>query len=177
MSSWVPTKEQRAKYRLAWIEKKGIDKCREIWAKRAAQKRKENPELARAKNKDWRDRNALKLRAIRKSKAEKLNATARERYRSDPEKQHDRMLQRAFGISSSEYKKMIDSQHGLCAMCCRPETVVVHGKIKRLAVDHNHATGRIRALLCFRCNLMIGYAKEDISILESAISYLDHFNG
>ena len=45
-------------------------------------------------------------------------------------------------------------------------------KVMKLCVDHNHATGKVRKLLCHDCNTMIGKAKEDIQILESAINYL-----
>lgn len=55
-------------------------------------------------------------------------------------------LQRSFGISSSEYDEIFEAQGGVCALCGRPPTG------KRLAVDHDHISGEIRALLCHSCN-------------------------
>jgi len=57
-------------------------------------------------------------------------------------------------------------------MCKGNNTVTRNGKIKRFAIDHDHQTGKVRGLLCGFCNALIGYAKDDISILKSAIKYL-----
>jgi hypothetical protein len=47
------------------------------------------------------------------------------------------------------------------------------GVLLRLAVDHCHQTDRVRGLLCSKCNLLIGLAKEDPTILKTAASYLE----
>jgi hypothetical protein len=44
-----------------------------------------------------------------------------------------------------------------------------------LAVDHDHETGQVRALLCSTCNIMIGHAQDDVSILARAIQYLSEW--
>lgn len=63
---------------------------------------------------------------------------------------------------------------GVCAICGKPET---HGNgkssIKLLAVDHCHTTGKIRGLLCHKCNLGIGHLDDSIDRLEAAINYLE----
>lgn len=51
------------------------------------------------------------------------------------------------GISQKIYDEMFYNQKGLCAICNKPETSEIKGKIKRLAVDHNHETGKVRGLL------------------------------
>lgn len=76
-------------------------------------------------------------------------------------------LKRKFGITLEDYQQMFDKQSGLCAICGRPNSIN-----KLLAVDHNHKTGKIRALLCHGCNLAIGHAREDEGILIKMIEYL-----
>lgn len=74
--------------------------------------------------------------------------------------------QRLYGLLPVTYRRMVEAQGGLCAICQRPP-----GK-KRLGVDHNHATGRVRALLCARCNTAIGALRDDPDICRRAADYL-----
>lgn len=53
---------------------------------------------------------------------------------------------------------------GECATC---------GSVERLCIDHDHATGRVRGLLCNDCNLSLGYAKDSIETLKNLIKYLE----
>jgi hypothetical protein len=100
------------------------------------------------------------------------NAYLRAYRKMNPQKEQARSLRNNFNLSLEEYKRMWDSQGGLCAICNQPETHKRNGKTKNLAVDHDHQTGKIRGLLCFDCNTGIGKLKEDASILLSAIHYL-----
>jgi hypothetical protein len=50
------------------------------------------------------------------------------------------------GVNDERYEKMLEDQDGHCALC--PGT----GKTRRLHVDHDHKTGEVRGLLCYRCN-------------------------
>jgi len=61
----------------------------------------------------------------------------------------------------------LENQGGRCAICRNPSPGG-----KRLCVDHDHATGRIRGLLCGACNLVLGYARDSEAVLASAIQYL-----
>lgn len=81
-------------------------------------------------------------------------------------------LKRYYGIDLAKYQKMLLEQNGVCGICKKPETSVVNGKIKPLAVDHCHNSEKIRGLLCARCNQAIGLMNEDQGILASAIEYL-----
>ncbi len=79
-------------------------------------------------------------------------------------------LQRSYGLTTVEYSKLLKSQNGVCAICKKKET---RKKIKRLAVDHNHETGKIRGLLCNNCNNGLGRFGDDPKILKSAVKYLE----
>lgn len=61
---------------------------------------------------------------------------------------------RRYGITEDEYQSMLRRQGGVCALCGRPETA--NGRA-RLAVDHEHGSGRPRGLLCIGCNISLGY--------------------
>lgn len=56
-----------------------------------------------------------------------------------------------YGLTLEQYDKMVENQNGVCMIC---SGMNVDGR--RLAVDHNHKTGEIRALLCLRCNVELG---------------------
>ena len=52
------------------------------------------------------------------------------------------------GVDDATYERLLEAQDGVCAICGNPPKIGG----KRLHVDHNHRTGRVRGLLCFRCN-------------------------
>jgi len=87
-------------------------------------------------------------------------------------RRHD--LEKKFcGISIESYNAMVENQKGLCAICRQPERYVnVRGRLRILCIDHDHMTGMIRELLCNRCNRIIGYAKDNVEILEAAAAYI-----
>jgi hypothetical protein len=71
---------------------------------------------------------------------------------------------------------MFIAQNGVCAICGQPEVGLGRGgKPRRMSIDHNHATGVIRALLCHNCNFMIGSAKENPDTLRKAADYLERY--
>lgn len=81
-------------------------------------------------------------------------------------------LKRLYGLSREQYQMMHDAQDGKCAICKEPETTIIRGRQLTLAVDHCHATGAIRGLLCSACNPAIGAFRDRIDLLEAAIAYL-----
>ena len=87
------------------------------------------------------------------------------------QKEFVRGLKRSYGITPEEYNQMFLKQEGKCTICYRHQSVLR----RRLAVDHCHESKKIRGLLCDNCNPMLGYAKDNITILESAIEYLNKF--
>lgn len=82
------------------------------------------------------------------------------------------MLLRKYGMSVSDYATMFETQRGLCVICSKPETSKYRKRLRRLAVDHDHRTGRVRGLLCHMCNFCIGHANDDIATLEAMVRYL-----
>lgn len=86
------------------------------------------------------------------------------------------VLRREFGITPQQYEAMHAAQNGLCAVCQKPETKVTTGTC-RLAVDHDHETGKVRGLLCANCNVGIGCFFDDPALLEAAAAYLGAAHG
>ena len=72
----------------------------------------------------------------------------------------------ALGVDDAEYARLLEAQGGGCAICgSKPKT-------RRLHVDHDHATGRVRGLLCHRCNRALP-SWIGPEWLADAIEYLD----
>lgn len=81
----------------------------------------------------------------------------------------------SYGVDAGRYQEMLCEQGGVCAICKHPERAPdkASGKTKDLAVDHDHRTGAVRALLCSSCNRALGLFNDDRRTLEAAIMYLD----
>lgn len=84
-------------------------------------------------------------------------------------------LKKLYGLTRAEYDAMHAAQDGRCAICDREETALSNkaDRVKGLSVDHCHDTGRIRGLLCGRCNSAIGLLNHDGALLRAAIAYLN----
>jgi uncharacterized protein YbaR (Trm112 family) len=78
-------------------------------------------------------------------------------------------LRKSYGLTMDEFNRMVLDQDGKCYICGKD-----NGKYK-LRVDHNHTTGRLRKLLCNKCNQMLGMADEIPAILEKGANYLRQF--
>lgn len=77
-----------------------------------------------------------------------------------------------YGITLDEYQVLFEKQNGVCAICLKPESRKNNKGIDSLAIDHNHETGKVRELLCHRCNAALGMFFEDPLLLEKARDYL-----
>lgn len=77
-----------------------------------------------------------------------------------------RKREREYGLTHDEFLALLEAQGSVCAICGNGE------QQRALAVDHDHETGAVRGLLCDRCNPMLGYARDDIAVLQAAIMYL-----
>ena len=78
-------------------------------------------------------------------------------------------LRKSYGLSPEAYAELLASQGGRCAICGTPP-----GR-RSLAVDHDHETGAVRALLCVRCNVGLGYFREHPLLLRAAADYIESF--
>ena len=81
-------------------------------------------------------------------------------------------LKKLFGLTEADYNEMSERQGHACAICGKPETSRFLERIRRLAVDHNHDTGKVRDLLCSDCNRAIGMMQDSPELLEQAALYL-----
>ncbi len=81
---------------------------------------------------------------------------------------------RFFKITLVQFNNLCKLQNDSCAICNKKEIECRNQRTKHygLYVDHNHKTDEIRGLLCHNCNLIIGHAKDNISLLNNAIKYL-----
>jgi hypothetical protein len=96
---------------------------------------------------------------------------------ANPDKAKERDLLKDFGITLAEYSAKHLAQNGVCAICEKAETETRSGKLRALAVDHDHKTNEVRDLLCTACNKLIGLANEDRGVLIAAVRYLDKHAG
>lgn len=114
-------------------------------------------EQIKAYQKSWRDAHKEQIKALNKSHPRV--------YKYHNRKDYD--LKRNHGITIEQYNQMFVNQNGLCAICKEHPA-----EGTRLSVDHDHKTGKIRGLLCIRCNAGLGHFKDEISLLLNAIKYL-----
>lgn len=77
-------------------------------------------------------------------------------------------LKVVYGIDLKTYAKMLKDQGEKCLICEVPRSECV----KDFHVDHDHKSGKVRGLLCFKCNAGIGNLCDDVKIIERAIRYL-----
>lgn len=105
-----------------------------------------------------------------------IKKTTVEYRRNNEDSGHGYCIKNLYGILKKEYEDMSEKQGHKCAICKLPEKSMRNGKIKRLAVDHDHVTGKIRGLLCGDCNIALGKLKDSIQSLENAIEYLRKSN-
>ncbi len=100
-----------------------------------------------------------------------VNKIDREYYASTIKRRFSRFaiwIKKNHGVTGEEYKEMLSRQGGVCAICGKVNIT----KSKRLAIDHCHKTGKIRGLLCGRCNMGIGQFDDKASLLIAAAEYI-----
>lgn len=111
-----------------------------------------------------------KARKWRIDNPEKVRAANLKWESANREKRHAQNIKQ-FGITPEQYSNLYVSQKTVCAICLKPSFK------KKLAVDHDHKTGKVRGLLCDLCNRGIGMLGESTLRLKLAIKYLDKNNG
>ncbi len=117
----------------------------------------------------WRDRN---IDSERKRSRDFMARQRKER----PE--HQRAVSRKsllakYGVTPERFDAMLAEQGGVCKTCGKKPDVPTnqHGRLG-FVVDHDHVTGKVRGLLCPKCNLILGLANDDPELLVSCSKYL-----
>jgi uncharacterized Zn ribbon protein len=78
-----------------------------------------------------------------------------------------------YGITQKEYDELYQTQSGKCAVCGKDNSGATQsGNRKRMYVDHDHKTGRVRGLLCSNCNMALGFVHDDPALLTKLAEYL-----
>jgi hypothetical protein len=131
--------------------------------------RSEKRRIRYAQDPEYRER----ILAAARSRAPRAKESRRQKMKSDPEFREkerksrlDKFLVGTYGLTRADYDLMVAVQGGLCAMCQRRPR-------QKLCVDHDHATRRLRFLLCRKCNLGFGYYDEDPDVLRRAADYAE----
>jgi len=91
---------------------------------------------------------------------------------ANPEYYANQALKKKYGVDLQWYQETLSRQNGVCAICKKPETTTIRGKLISMPVDHDHNTGKARGLLCTQCNRGLGLFRDSETILQAAIEYL-----
>lgn len=93
----------------------------------------------------------------------------RKRRAADPNMNRNSMFKSKYGITVQQRDAMLAGQGGKCPMCLTEDP----GDYNGWCIDHCHASGKVRGILCRRCNLLLGYAGDNPQTLARAIQYLN----
>lgn len=116
-----------------------------------------NREHFRQKHREWYEKNSEQRKQYKLANKDRIRQTQSEWYDKNREKVSDYDLKKRYGISKAEYECILTVQNGVCAGCGNPPTT------RKLDVDHNHETNKVRCLLCHTCNKAQGGLKENVS--------------
>jgi hypothetical protein len=122
-------------------------------------------------------------RARYRKDPEKTLSNRRKHYQADPQRFREQRKKykpreaknnrdwrlRQYGVTQEEYDLLFKKQKGCCKICGTKKP----GHRKNFCVDHDHETGKVRGLLCSRCNFGIGLFDDDVGVLKKAIRYLE----
>lgn len=81
------------------------------------------------------------------------------------------LLKKLYGLTLEDYDRMLEEQHGKCAIC-KTEKVGGKHKTNTMIVDHDHKTGKVRGLLCNYCNIMAGMMEKNLETSQLVLDYL-----
>jgi len=137
---------------------------------------KKTEEEKREQVRKWQKDNADYVKAKAFENKKKRLAQHKVWHASNPDKKRQYAmkkywLKKAYGITVIQKEQMMIAQGNCCAICC-----AFIDKMYNFCVDHNHSTGKVRQLLCRKCNIGLGHFNEDSLLLEKAINYLKKWN-
>lgn len=166
---------------------KTCTKCHEAKELAEFNKRKDAPDGYRAeckkcsqiRGREWHKNNrgyaSKSSRLWRKNNPGKTQENNKKWLKNNPGKARQYWLKKKYGITIEEYDSINYKQGGVCAICQEKESILDkrNNRIKYLSTDHDHKTGRLRGLLCNKCNKALGLFKDKLEILLKAIKYLE----
>ena len=146
-------------YKMAQMRDGHRNECKACNLAAKAARYRADPEPTKARVRKWQSENRERVAEWHRLYAESGRKSASSR------RYH---LRKKFGLTVEHYDEMLAAQGGGCAICGRPprEDISLH-------VDHDHQTGQVRGLTCFRCNNVLGDFNENQALLERAAAYLD----
>lgn len=140
--------------------------CKKCWCAKCKNYRENNPlsdNRKKERSQEW------KLWISNNKEERKMSVN--EWRKRNPKRYKDSFLKRKYSITTDMYNEILNSQNNSCAICKIHESNLNYP----MFIDHCHSTGRFRGLLCRNCNSGIGYFKDNISVIENSISYLEKF--
>ena len=162
--AWHKRNAERVKEKnKEWLEKNG---GKSYAAKIMREWRERNKDHAKAKQaeydkKRWQNKRDEMVAKMKDWKAKNPERWIELNRRSD--------LKKKYGLTTDEYQSLCSSQGNVCAICGMPQN---SKRGPNLSVDHCHETGKIRALLCVKCNTGLGMFKDDPRLMERAAEYI-----
>lgn len=147
--------------------------CAAVWRKeRYAKTRTQSISDAARWKKENRDRINELVRQDKIKNPDKYKKWNKDYYERNAKDINIRAVCRPHGIDVNNYEMMFKAQNNLCAICGFEETRRLRGKVMRLCIDHDHKTGKVRALLCHSCNTGLGKFMDSPDLLTKAAIYL-----
>lgn len=136
-----------AYYRLSSSRSGYQSSCKACAKMRYQQRYASNPELFRKRQRDWQRRNP-------------------ERHKQHCRRKREAAKAKKFGLTRNEFLviRARRDRGGNCPICKQP--------VEKFVIDHDHVTGRIRGLICERCNFALGDFKDNPELIRRAIEYL-----
>ena len=119
---------------------------------------------SRKKLNRWRKNNPEKVKAQDLRRKDKQQAY----YEEHKDMWRTKQLQKDYGISLEQYDKMLIEQNNKCAICKSEQCTTG----KSFSVDHNHITGKVRGLLCRRCNMGLGHFEGNMEAVTNMLTYM-----
>lgn len=130
-----------------------------------------NREKARERARQDRIDNPDRYAGYQKKQAHRRAAYKRKWRAKNPDAKRQENYLREYGLTLEQVGAMFESQGFRCAVC-KDESIA--SDTKKRHVDHCHTTGKVRSILCRRCNLTLGHAKDSPELLRKLADYLEH---
>ena len=153
--------------------------CKQCKNEYASNYREKNKFLIKEKTRLYsiktRQRRQAWLAQDRKENPEKYKKYARKYTLDETKERAAKRTAKKYKITLDQFKELILKSNNVCNICKNPELKRPgrNDRLTSLLVDHCHNTGKVRGLLCFECNILLGKAKDSIKTLKAAIEYLE----